>query len=159
MRSRARYFGIHFKDWLNAKGVEAVVSVDVLPVEMGANLEKEAIIAVVDKHGNDTILITHLVGMQETEVFLHGRPRYFYFYSFYNYAWGYVTWPVTTDENVQLTLETRLLTTKTESLIWAGESLVSNPKTSGEAIGQMVENWWDLGESGLLPRSLRTQRR
>jgi hypothetical protein len=148
-------FENHFKDWLNARGVDAVVSVDVLRVEMGAKLEKEAIIAVVDKHGNDTILITHLVGMQETGVFTRGRPQYFNsYYGFYNYAWGYVTWPVTTDENVQLTLETRLYDTETESLIWAGESLVSNPKTSGEAIGQVVERVIsDLGESGLLPES------
>ncbi|MBC2710545.1 MAG: hypothetical protein HGJ94_05975, partial [Desulfosarcina sp.] len=145
----------HFMDWLNVKGVEAIISADVLPIDAGTKLEKEAIIEVVDKYENDTILITHLVGMSETEVFSRDRPRYFYnYYGFYNYGWGYVTWPTIYGEKVQFSLETRLYDVKTESLIWAGESQTTNPKTTGEAIGQVVDVVMkDLEKNGLLPKT------
>ena len=48
-----------------------------------------------------------------------------------------MTWPTIYGERVELNIETRLYDVKTESLIWAGELQLSNPKTTGEAIGQM----------------------
>lgn len=147
-----KIFEKHFKDWLIAKGSEAVISVDELPVEMGVKLEKEAIVAVVHKHGNDTILITHIVGLEQTEVFNRSRPRFYNdYYAFYDYSWDYVTWPTEYRENVKIRLETRLYDTKTESLIWAGETQLVNPKNTGEAIGQVVKGVvTDLGKNGLL---------
>ena len=144
----------HFKDWLSAKGVEAIISADVLAVEMGAKLEKEAIVEIVDKYENDTILITHVVGMEESEVFSRDRPRYFYnYYGFYNYGLSYVTWPTIYGEKVQFSLETRLYDVTTESLIWSGESQIKNPKTTGLAIGQVVEMVIkELEKNGLLPK-------
>ena len=144
----------HFKDWLNAKGVEAIISADVLAVEMGAKLEKEAIVEIVDKYENDSILITHVVGMEESEVFSRDRPRYFYnYYGFYNYGLTYVTWPTIYGEKVQFSLETGLYDVTTESLIWAGESQIKNPKTTGLAIGQVVEMVIiELEKNGLLPK-------
>lgn len=145
----------HFMDWLNVKGVEAMISADVLPIDTGTKLEKEAIIEVLDKYENETLLITHLVGMEETEVFSRDRPRFYYnYYGFYNYASGYVTWPTIYDEKVQFSLETRVYDVKTESLIWAGESQTKNPKTTGQAIGQVVDAVMkDLEKNGLLPKT------
>ena len=145
----------HFKDWLNAKGVEAIISADVLAVEMGVKLEKEDIIEVVDKYENDAILITHVVGMEETEVFSRDRPRYFYnYYGFYNYGMVYVTWPTIYGEKVKFSLETGLYDVATESLIWAGESQIKNPKTTGQAIGQVVDMVMkELEKNGLLPKT------
>ena len=142
-------------DWLNLKGVDAVMSTDVLPVKADTKLQKETIIEVVDKYENDTILITHLVGKKETEVFSRDRPQYHHsYYGFYNYGWGYVTWPTIYGENVQFSLETRLYDVKTESLVWLGESQTTNPKTTGEAIGQVVEVvMTDLAKNGLLPNT------
>jgi hypothetical protein len=145
----------HFKDWFHVKGVEAVTSASVLPIDAGIKLEKEAIIEVVDMYENDSILITHLVGMSETEVFSRGRPQYYRsYYGFYNYGWGYVTWPTIYGEKVQFTLETRLYDVKTESLIWAGEYKIRNPKTTGQAIGQVVDVVIkELDKNGLLPKT------
>jgi hypothetical protein len=148
-------FENHFKDWLTAKGVEAIISADVLPIDKDAKLEKEAIVEVVDRYDNDSILITNLVGFEETEVFSRDRPRFYYnYYGFYNYAWGYVTWPTIYGERVQFTLETGVYDVTTESLIWAGELQVINPETTGKAIGQVVHAVIkELEKNGLLPKA------
>jgi hypothetical protein len=127
----------------------------VLPVEMGAKLDKEAIVAVIDNHASDAILITHIVGLEQAEVFNRGRPRFYSnYYGFYNYAWVYVTWPTVYGEKLKLRLETRLYDTKTESLIWAGETQLVNPKSTGEAIGQVGRGvMTDLEKNGLLPNT------
>jgi hypothetical protein len=145
----------HFKDWLNAKGVEAIISTKVLAVEMGVKLEKEAIIEVADKYENDAILITRIVGMTETEVFSRDRPQYFFnYYGFYNYGLTYVTWPTIYGEKVTFSLQTGLYDVTTESPIWVGESLIKNPKTTGQAIGQVVEMVIkELEKNGLLPKT------
>lgn len=148
-------FENHFKEWLTAKGVEAITSIDVLPVKQGVKLEKQAIVDVIDRYANDSVLITHLVGLEESEVFSRDLPRVHYdYYGFYNYAWGYVTWPTVYGENVNLTIETRLYDVKTESLIWAGESKITNPKTTGTAIGQVVDAVMkELEKNNLLPNA------
>jgi hypothetical protein len=148
-------FEKHFKDWLEVKGVEAITSVDVLPMDLKTKLEKEAIIAVVDNYENDAILITHLVGMEASEVFSRDRPQYFFnYYGFYNYGLGYVTWPTVYGEKVRFSLETALYDVKTESPIWAGESRLNNPKTTGQAIGQVVDMVIkELENNGLLPKT------
>ena len=145
----------HFQEWLKVKGVEAIISADVLPMDAGTKLEKEAIAAVVDKYENDTILITHLVGMEESEVFSRDRPQYFFnYYGFYNYGLAYVTWPTISGEKVKFSIETALYDVKTESPIWAGESQLKNPKTTGQAIGQVVDMVMkELEKNGLLPKA------
>jgi hypothetical protein len=148
-------FEKHFKDWLNAKGVDAVVSADVFPVEMGVKLEKEAIVEVAEKYDNDTILITHLVGLEDSEVFSRDRPQFFFnYYGFFNYGLAYVTWPTVYGEKVEISLETGLYDVKTESLIWAGDTQLKNPKTTGKAIGHVVELVIkELEKNGLLPKT------
>ena len=145
----------HFQDWLKVKGVDAIISADVLPMNAGTKLEKEAIAAVVDKYENDTILITRLVGVEESEVFSRDRPQYFFnYYGFYNYGLAYVTWPTVYGEKVKFSIETALYDVKTESPIWAGESQLKNPKTTGLAIGQVVDMVMkELEKNGLLPKA------
>lgn len=147
-------FEKHVKAWFNAYGVAAATSSDVLPMDADTKLDKAAIVDVVDQFGADTVVITRPVGFAESEVFSRDRPRFYYnYYGFYNYAWGYVTWPTIYGEDVEFNLETRLYDVKTESLIWAGETQTTNPKTTGEAIGQVVEAVMQaLQKNGLLPK-------
>lgn len=147
-------FENHFKKWLAVKGVEAIISSDVLPVQVGVKLEKQAIVDVVDKYGNDSVLVTRLVGIGESEVFSRDLPQVVRgYYGYYNYAWGYIYWPTITGEKLQLTLETRLYEVTGEALIWAGESHLTNPETPGKAIGQVVEAvMMELEKNGLLPQ-------
>ena len=146
-------FEKYFVQRLKTAGVEAISSVKEIPVKEGEELEEEALIRVIDKYGNKTVAITHLVGMDQSEVFSRGRPQYYFnYYGFYNYALSYVYWPIIYGERVQLSLETRLYDVETESLIWAGESQTSDPETTGQAIGQIVDVvMTELEKNGLLP--------
>ena len=146
-------FENHFKEWLAAKGVEAIISTDVLPVQKKTQLEKETIVEAIDKHENDSVLITQLVGLEESEVFSRGLPQYHRsYYGYYKYAWGYVSWPTITSENIQISLETRLYDVSTEALRWAGYSRLTNPETTGKAVSQVVEAVMvELEKNGLLP--------
>ncbi len=147
-------FEKHFKDWFTAKGIEAITSTEVLPIKKDSELDKEIILEVVDKYANDSVLITNLEGYEEEEVFSRDLPRFHgTYYGFYRYAWGYVYWPTIYGEKVQFTLETRLYSIKSESLVWAADSKLVNPETTGKAIGQVVESvMQELEKNGLLPK-------
>jgi hypothetical protein len=151
-------FETHFMKRLTAVGVEAITSADVLPIGADTKLQKEAILNVIDEHGNDTVAITHLVGLEESEVFsrsIRRSPMYYRdYYRFYIDAWDYVHAPTVYGEHIQISLETRLYDVKTESLIWVGESQTMDPKTTGQAIGQVVDAVMnELKNNGLLPES------
>ena len=149
-------FETYFMKRLNAAGVKALSSANALPIAAGTKLQKEAIFKVIDEYGNDTVAITHLVGLEESEVFSRAnrwsRQYYNDYYRFYDYAWDYVHAPTVYGERVAISLETRLYDVKTESLIWAGESQTMDPKTTGQAIGQVVDAVMnELKKSRLLP--------
>jgi hypothetical protein len=149
-------FETHFMKRLNAAGIEAVTSARVLPIDADSKHKKEAIVRVIDQYDSDTVVITHLVGLEDSEVFNRANrtSRRFYsgYFPFYNYAWDYVHAPTVYGDRVKIGLETRLYDVKTEALIWAGESQTSDPETIGQAIGQVVDVVMDeLKKSGLLP--------
>ena len=153
-----KLFETYFMKRLNAVGVEAIISADVLPIRTDTKLQKEAILKVIDGHGSDTVAITHLVGLEESEVFsrsIRRSPQYYTgYYRFYNYAWDYVHAPTVYGEHIQISLETRLYDVKTESLIWVGESKTMDPKTTGQAIGQVVDMVMnEMKKNRLLPES------
>ena len=127
-----------------------------LSVKMVAKLNRQEIMDAIDKHGSDTVAITHLVGLEESEVFSRANrrsPHYYNgYYRFYNYAWDYVHAPAVYGERVKLSIETRFYDVKTESLIWSGESQTMDPEAIGQAIGQVVDVVMkELNRSGLLP--------
>lgn len=132
----------HFMERLNAVGVEATSSTHVLPVSVGQKLDRAEIINLVQRYGSDTVAITHLVGREESEAFSRpGRLSQIYhrgYYQYYTDVWDYVHAPAVYTEHVQLFLETRLYDATTQTLIWSGESQTMDPKTVGQAIGQVV---------------------
>lgn len=96
-----------------------MTSSEVLPIQDGAQLDEAAILKIIEKYGNDSVLITHPVAYDETEVFSRDElPNYPDYYSFYSYSQVYDHWPSVTWENEQITIETRLYDIKTESLLW-----------------------------------------
>ncbi|WP_319406801.1 hypothetical protein [uncultured Desulfosarcina sp.] len=82
------------------------------------------------------------------------RSRQYYndYFRFFDYAWDYVLASTVCVERVAISLETRLYEVKAESLIWAGELQLMDPKTTGQAIGQVVDSVMnELEKSRLLP--------
>ena len=67
--------------------------------------------------------ITPLMGLADSEVFSRSVGRS----------------PTVYGEHIQISLETRLYNMKTESMIGVGESQTKDPKTTGPAIGQVVD--------------------
>ena len=61
-----RSFENKFVQQLKATGVQAVSSAAEMPLDQKA--KKEAVLAIVEKLGADSVLVTHLVSMQEKEV-------------------------------------------------------------------------------------------
>ena len=158
-------FETYFMKRLNVIGVEAISSFNLLSIDLNTAPEKEAaikeaILKIVDEYGNDAVVITRLAGFEETEVFSRSnrlaRNVYVGYYGFYNYgyAWDGAYAPTIYGEHMQISLETRLYDVKTESLIWAGESQTMDPKTTGQAIGQVIDVVMkELRKNGLLPES------
>ena len=149
-------FETHFMERLNAVGVEATSSAHVLPVSVGVKLNREEIVRLVERYGSDAVAITHLVGREESEAFSRGnrwsRQYNSGYYRYYTDAWDYVHAPAVYREHEQLFMETRLYDVNTQSLIWVGESETMDPKTIGQAIGQIVSLVMDeLKKNGLLP--------
>ena len=146
-------FENYFKKRLTAEGVKAIPSIAERSLQEGTKLKKQAIVDVADKHGNDSVLFTRLVGFNDTEAFSRDLPQaYRDLGDFDKYAWGYIHWPTTYSDTVTLTIETRLYDVATESLIWTGESRLTNPETRGKAIGQVVDGVIkELAKNGLLP--------
>jgi len=106
------FFETYFLKKFNAAGVEAFNSAEVLPISAGTKPKKESIFKVIAEHGSDTVAITHLVGLEESEVFSRANSRshkyYSGYYLFYDYAWDYVHAPAVYGERVAIRLETRL---------------------------------------------------
>ena len=148
----------HFMERLNAAGVQATSSAHVLPVSVGKKLNKTEIFNLVEQYGSDTVAITHLVGREEDEAFSRaGRLSQIYqrgYYRYYTDVWDYVHAPTVYADHVQLFLETRLYDVNTQTLIWSGESETLDPKTVGQAIGQVVSLVMnELKKNDLLPVS------
>ena len=148
----------YFMERLNAAGVEAMSSAQVLPVSIGKKLDKKEIIDLVEQHGIDTVAVTHLVDREQDETFSRSnRLSTIYnqgYYRYYTGVWDNLYEPTVYSDHVQYFLETRLYDVKTQKLIWTGESETMDPKTIGQAIGQIVSLVMDeLKKNGLLPAS------
>jgi hypothetical protein len=154
-----KIFETYFVKRLEAIGVEAIASSSVLPIDADAKHEKEAILKIVDKYGNDAIIVTRLGGFSEKEISsrggrLQGLPYFYNYYQFYNAAWDAAYGSYVYGEHEKIILETRLYDAKTESIIWAGESQTRDPKTTGQEIGQVVDVVMKaLQKNGLLHES------
>jgi len=110
---------------LNAAGLEAISSIEVIPMPPDLKMEKEEILKTVEKFKNDSVIVTHLIAYDEKDVHTRDgvsrRPHYGY-YGYYNYLHNYHTDPGYSSTNRTVRLETNLYDVKTESLIWTGKS-------------------------------------
>ena len=64
-----RVFEKKFVSQLKSVGIDAVSSEEAMPMPADLELKKEDILKVVDQYENDAVIITHLIGKDEKDVY------------------------------------------------------------------------------------------
>ena len=152
-----RSFENMFVEKLQAAGVQAVASSSVM--ESDQKIEKESILAAIEKLDIDAVLITRLVSLKEKEIRSpstseQGRPDDYQgrYYSDYITAYGSSQQPGEYTTSVRVGLETKLYDVETEKLIWAATSKTANPKSNIKLFDAVIEALVrDLKKNKLLP--------
>jgi hypothetical protein len=122
-------------------GIEAVASVDVTSSEEKSN--EAVILAEARKRGISMILVTHLIGVENKEVYhlptthaVPSRGYYNRFNSYYPRVYEYVHEPGYYTKHKSVNLETNLYETQTEKLIWSVTSETLDP----ESVNTVIES-------------------
>ena len=152
-----RSFENKFVEKLKAAGIQAVASSSVMPSDQ--KIEKEAILAAIEKLDIDAVLVTRLVSLTEEEIRSpstseYGRPDDYQgrYSSDYSTEYSYTHQPAQYSTSVRVGLETKLYDAGTEKLIWAATSKTANPKSKTKLFDAVIEAFVrDLKKNKLLP--------
>ena len=146
-----RSFESKFVKQLEAAGVKAFSSADVLSIPADKKLAKEEIMAAVNKVNADAVIVTRLIGVNKEEAYNPPVTYYRNYYGYYGYGYDYIQQPGYYSTYTLVLLETNLYDAKSEKLIWSGQSETWNPESekqiSDEVIGAITK---DLREKGLI---------
>lgn len=141
-----------FVKHLQAAGVEAVSSLQAIAMPADLELEKDVILKAVGKYGNDAVLITHLTGIEEKEVFTRTGRVYGGYYDYYGYVYDYVHDTGFYSGVKTVRLETNLYDVETEKLLWSGQSETKDLKSIRQLIDEVIALVVkDLQKNRLLP--------
>ena len=147
-----RSFEEKFVAELKQAGVEAVSSADVIDIPANKELKKEEILEAVRKFENDSVVITHLIGVKKKKVYYPPTRTYSTYYGYYHDTYSYVSRRGYYKTHTFVRLEPNLYDVKTEKLVWSGKSETWEPGSDQQIIDDVVkvviEN---LREQGLLP--------
>jgi len=147
-----RSFENKFVALLKATGIEAVASAGAIHTPADRKLEKKAILNAVEKYGNDAVIVTHVIGLEKTEVFNPAPRSYTGFYGYYDNVYGHVHGRGYYSTATIVRLETNVYDPKSEKLIWSGQSKTWNPATDKQIYVEVVkEVIRELQKNKLLP--------
>ena len=135
-----RTFENTFVDRLAEDKINATASFALMPAETRPSTE--SIKAIISDIKFDAILVTHMVGVKETEnyhpgIYLMDTNRGFYDY--YDYVGGYVYEPGYYTKNKLVKLETNLYEAKTEQIVWSMQSETMNPNSDKDLIDAKIK--------------------
>jgi hypothetical protein len=83
-------------------------------------------------------------------------PYYNSFWNYYGYAWGSLYVAGSVQEETVVTVETLVFSVPQDTLLWAGVSEKTNPKTLQKLVAELVkESIKEMGKVGLVPASAR----
>ena len=137
---------------LKAVGIEAVSSVDVIPIPPDMELKKEEILKAVNKFKNNAVIITHLVGVEEKESYVPPERHRGGYYGYYGWAYNHTHEPGYYLSKTLVRLATNLYDVKTEKLIWSGQSETLDPGSINQIIDDVIDVLIkDLQKNRLLP--------
>jgi hypothetical protein len=151
-----RSFEKKFVEKLEADGIKAVESSSVMSKDQ--KMDKETILAVVEKTGADGVLLTYLLGVKEKSV---ASPSVSYspvddyhggsipdLSSASKYSSGTQYYST----RVKVRLETSLYDAKTEQKVWFAQSTTLNPKSDTALIESVIEVFAkELKKNKLIP--------
>jgi hypothetical protein len=138
-----RSFEKKFVEKLDAAGIKAVESSSVMSKD--EKIDKETILAVVEKTGADGVLLTYLVAVKEKEVTSPSgtyQPAANYPYGLtpdLSSATGSGSDSQYYSTRVKVRLETNLYDVKTEQKVWSARSTTLNPKSDTALIDSVIE--------------------
>ena len=125
-----RTFENTFVDRLQEDKIKATASFALMPAETRPS--EDSIKAVISDIKFDSVLVTHLVGITEKEVYHPSTYRMDTnrgFYDYYGYVGGYVYEPGYYTRHEQVKLESNLYDAQTEQLVWSMQSETMNPNS------------------------------
>ncbi|MBC2710303.1 MAG: hypothetical protein HGJ94_04680 [Desulfosarcina sp.] len=136
-----RAFENTFLDRLQEEKIKATPSFAIIPGETRPT--EENIKAVIKDIKFDSVLITHLVGVEEKEVYhpstYYTAPYYRGFYGYYGHVGSYVYEPEYYSRHKLVKLETNLYDVRTEMLVWSMQSETMNPSSEQKLIDAKIK--------------------
>ena len=131
-----RVFEKKFVAQLKSVGVDAVSSEEAIPMPANLELEKETILNAVNQYENDAVIITHLIGKEEKDVYTRDSSAHRGFYGFYSSRYSSTGYSST---STTVRLETNLYDVKTEKLIWSGKSKTLSKDSKEQIINDVIK--------------------
>jgi len=137
-----RAFENSFVDRLGEEQIKATAAFAVMPEN--ARPTEENIRAVIEDIHFDAVLTTHLVGVDEKEIYqpVAYRPAPYYrsFYGYYGRVGGYVYEPGYYRRQTNVRLETNLYDTRSEALVWSMQSETIDPGSIQKLIDAEIKS-------------------
>jgi len=151
-----RSFEEKFVERLEAGGIKAVESSSVMSKDQ--KIDKETILAVVEKTEVDGVLLTYLLAVEEKEVANPGAT-YSRADDYHggtipdlSSAYDYRSGPQYYTTRVKVRLETNLYDAKTEQKVWSARSRTLNPKSDTALMDSVIDSLVkDLKKNKFLP--------
>ena len=131
-----RSFEKKFVAQLKSVGVDAVSSEEAIPMPANLELKKEMILNAVNQYKNDAVIITHLIGKEEKDVYTRSGSAHRGFYGFYHSRYSD---PGYSSTSTTVRLETNLYDVKTEKLIWSGKSKTWSKDSKDKIINDVIK--------------------
>ena len=131
-----RSFEKKFVSQLKSVGVDAVSSEEAIPMPADLELKKEMILNAVNQYKNDAVIITHLIGKEEKDVYTRSGSAHRGFYGFYHSRYSD---PGYSSTSTTVRLETNLYDVKTEKLIWSGKSKTWSKDSKDKIINDVIK--------------------
>jgi len=134
-----RSFEQKFVSQLKSVGVEAISSEEAIPMPPDLEMKKETILNAVNQFKNDAVIITHLIGKKEKEVYTRGGQAHGGYFGFYQSRLSYARDPGYSSTSKTVLLETNLYDVKTEKLIWSGQSKTWSKESKYQMINDVIK--------------------